>query len=76
VRNRYDSLSKISRVGAPLLLLHSRDDEFFRLKHSQRLLAAATAPKHLVELRGKHAEAFEESLEICGCEIQKFLDGL
>lgn len=73
IRNRYESLRKIGRIKAPLLLLHSRDDEFFRLRHSQRLLAAAAEPKHLVELRGKHADAFFESLETCRTEIKNFL---
>ena len=57
-RNRYDTLSKISRVDAPLLILHSRDDEFFPIRHAERLLAAASEPKRLVELRGGHNDAF------------------
>lgn len=61
VRNRYDSLGKIARVRAPLLLLHSRDDEYFPMRHAERLLAAATAPKRLVELRGSHNDAFRVS---------------
>ncbi|BCM92292.1 putative protein [Abditibacteriota bacterium] len=73
VRNRYDSIRKISCINAPLLLLHSRNDEFFRIRHSLRLLKAATEPKHLVELRGKHAVAFSESLDICRPALQNFL---
>jgi hypothetical protein len=73
VRNRYDSLRKIGHINAPLLLLHSRNDEYFRIRHSQRLLHAATGPKQLVELQGKHAEAFFESIDLCRSEIQNFL---
>src|SRR5206468_970816 len=58
VRNKYDSLSKIGRVHAPLLILHSRDDEFFPYWHAERLFAAAPEPKRLVELRGGHNDAF------------------
>jgi fermentation-respiration switch protein FrsA (DUF1100 family) len=58
VRNRYESVKKIGAVQAPVLILHSRDDEFFRWHHPQRLYDAATGPKKLVELRGGHNDAF------------------
>jgi hypothetical protein len=58
VRNRYESISKIGRVQAPVLILHSRDDEFFGWHHPQRLFEAAHEPKRLVELRGGHNDAF------------------
>ena len=76
VRNRYESLRKISRINAPLLLLHSREDEMFRISHAQRLLNAADGPKQLVELRGKHAEAFCDSVDTCSTEIRSFLANL
>jgi len=65
VRNRYDSLGKIPNIQAPLLILHSRHDEYFKLRHARRLLDAARSPKRLVELTGKHAEAFFVSESIC-----------
>jgi hypothetical protein len=58
VRNRYDNVAKIGRVRAPVLLLHSRDDEFFGWHHPQRLYEAAHPPKQLIELRGGHNDAF------------------
>jgi pimeloyl-ACP methyl ester carboxylesterase len=58
VRNRYDNVAKIGRVRAPVLLLHSRDDEFFGWHHPQRLYEAAHTPKQLIELRGGHNDAF------------------
>jgi hypothetical protein len=61
VRSRFDSRSKIAAVRAPLLILHSRDDEYFGWHHAERLLAAAPGRKHLVELRGGHNDAFAVS---------------
>jgi pimeloyl-ACP methyl ester carboxylesterase len=63
VRNRYDSIGRIAKIGAPLLLLHSRDDEYFPLRHAERLLEAARPPKRLVVLRGGHNEVFLVSHE-------------
>ena len=45
VRDRYNSLSRIGRVAAPLLVLHGERDMVVPARHGRRLLAAATAPK-------------------------------
>jgi len=61
VRNRYDTIHKIDRLNAPLLIFHSRQDELFPYQYAERLLAAAKVPKQLVELHGGHNDAFWES---------------
>jgi uncharacterized protein len=57
IRNRYDTLDRIGRIGAPLLILHSRGDEYFPFRHAERLAAAAREAT-VVELRGGHNDAF------------------
>lgn len=46
--DRYDSLSRIDRVQAPLLIIHGERDEVIPLAHGRRLFAAAPEPKHMV----------------------------
>ena len=75
IRNRYDSLRKVGKVEAPLLLLHSRDDEYFSIRHARRLVAAARTPARLVELRGKHASAFHDSEDACRAALRQFIAG-
>lgn len=72
VRSKFDTLDKISRIDAPLLILHSRDDELFPLSYGQRLLAAARPPKQLVVLRGGHNDAFVTSAARYQAALQKF----
>jgi fermentation-respiration switch protein FrsA (DUF1100 family) len=72
VRNRYESASKIGRVRAPVLILHSRDDEFFGWHHPQRLYDAAHQPKQLVELRGGHNDAFVVSSQAYSAALSAF----
>jgi hypothetical protein len=72
VRNKYDTLSKLPRIKVPLLIIHSRDDEFFDMRHAQRLLAAANEPKRLVELRGGHNDAFLVSAPLYRAALQQF----
>ena len=76
VQNKYDSLSKIGNINAPLLILHSRQDEFFPMEHARRLLEAAKAPKQLVELEGGHNDAFLISALTYRYTLKRFLDTL
>lgn len=55
----YDTLSRLPEIDAPVLVLHSRDDDIIGFHHGQRLAEAAGV--ELVALRGGHNEAFFES---------------
>lgn len=76
VKNRYDSRRKIARLAAPLLLLHSREDEVFRFYHAERLFGAAPDPKRLVPLRGRHADGFFTSEAECRDALRQFIADL
>jgi fermentation-respiration switch protein FrsA (DUF1100 family) len=73
LKHRFDTLDKVARINAPLLILHSREDELFEMSHAERLLAAARAPKRLVELRGGHNDAFLVSADAYQDALAKFL---
>lgn len=45
VRDRFDSLSRIHRVRAPILIFHGEDDRLIPVKFARSLLAAAPEPK-------------------------------
>ena len=45
LHDRFDSLSRIPKVTAPLLILHGERDRVVPVRHGRKLLAAATAPK-------------------------------
>src|SRR5262249_5521186 len=55
---RYDALGKIAQANAPLLILHSRDDELVPFTMAEALYAAAAPPKRLVPLHGGHNDNF------------------
>lgn len=64
---RFANLDKIGRVAMPKLILHATDDSIVPFAHSQRLYAAASAPKEMVELKGGHMNAFlEDSAKFWG----------
>jgi fermentation-respiration switch protein FrsA (DUF1100 family) len=54
MRNRFDSASRIDRIGAPLLVLHARDDRVVPFAQGRALFERAEDPKALFELSGDH----------------------
>ena len=70
---RYDALAKIGRVTAPLLILHSRDDEIVPFAMAEQLYAAAPSPKRLVALRGAHNDNFIVSADTYRAALDDFL---
>jgi fermentation-respiration switch protein FrsA (DUF1100 family) len=50
--NRFDSLGRISRVSAPILMAHGDADEIVAFDLGQRLFAAAPEPKRFLPVSG------------------------
>ncbi len=73
-RTQFDALSMVSGVRAPILVLHSPQDEIVPYLQGQRLFAAAGEPKQFVELRGDHNGGFLISGEVYVEGIRKFLE--
>ena len=66
---RYDTVKKLPRIQAPVLIMHSRDDDFIRFAHAERNFAAANEPKMFWEIYGSHNGTLEANR-------QHYLDGL
>lgn len=60
VRDNFDSLSRIARVRAPLLVLHGEDDRLIPVKFARELFAAAPGPKegHFIP-GGRHGGLYD-----------------
>lgn len=56
---KYDTLSKLPRIHAPLLVLHSREDQVIGFHHAERNFAAANEPKMFREIYGNHTGTLE-----------------
>ncbi|HWQ69395.1 MAG TPA: alpha/beta hydrolase [Patescibacteria group bacterium] len=52
LQTRYDTLSKIGQVRAPLLIVHGENDEIVPFRHGQRLFEAASEPKEFYSIKG------------------------
>lgn len=74
MRNRYDSLSRISRYSGPLLQSHGTADRIIPFAHGRKLFAAATGPKVFFEIdAGDHNDPEPEPYVAA---LHRFLDSL
>lgn len=75
-RFQYDSLSKIGRVNAPVMIIHSPQDELVPFEHGRKLFDAAREPKKFLETAGEHnACAFYSRAEWVK-SVQAFIEGV
>lgn len=58
VRDRFDSGGRVAKITAPLLVIHSREDEIIPFHHGERLYENATEPKQFLEIRGGHNDGW------------------
>ena len=66
---KYDTHSKLPRIKAPVLVMHSRADGLIGFHHAEKNFAAANEPKLLWEIVGRHNDFLETGRE-------RYLDGL
>jgi fermentation-respiration switch protein FrsA (DUF1100 family) len=57
-RFSYDTLGAVRKVGSPLLVAHSREDDIIPYSHGRALFEAASEPKQFLELSGGHNDGF------------------
>ena len=60
IRNPFESIRKIDKIGSPVLFLHSSPDEIIPFEEGRRLFEAAPEPKQFVEVTGGHVYAAEK----------------
>jgi fermentation-respiration switch protein FrsA (DUF1100 family) len=73
-RLRFDTREALARVRAPVLVVHSEDDEIVPFAHGEALYAAAREPKSLLRLRGDHNGGFMLSGDDYVHGLSQFLD--
>jgi fermentation-respiration switch protein FrsA (DUF1100 family) len=73
IRNPFHAIRKVDRIRAPMLFLHSPEDDIVPFAEGRRLFEAAPAPKKFVEVRGGHIEASELDHEVFYAAVREFL---
>jgi pimeloyl-ACP methyl ester carboxylesterase len=73
IRNPFNAIEKIAGVRAPLLFLHSPEDDVVPVSEGRRLFDAAPSPKTFVEVKGGHIEASEIDRDVFYDAVRAFL---
>lgn len=74
-RFNYPTATHVQRVRAPILVMHSRDDEIVPFAHGEEIFRRANAPKQFVELLGDHNGGFLMSGPKLTAGLRNFLEG-
>jgi uncharacterized protein len=77
IRTRYETITKVPKLGLPLLVLHGERDEIVPIAQGRRLFEAAGGPKRFFAIPGAHHNdtylaGGEEYWQVLGA----FLNGL
>ncbi len=73
-RYQYDTRAYVQNVEAPVLIVHSRDDETIPYEHGRALYQAAPEPRRLLDLQGSHNRGFIESRKVYLAGLEDFLE--
>jgi fermentation-respiration switch protein FrsA (DUF1100 family) len=69
---KYDTISRLPRVKAPVMVTHSRGDDLIGFHHAERNFKAANEPKMLWEILGDHTSTVEDGREQYLKGLEKF----
>lgn len=72
-RYRYDNRETITRVNAPVLIVHSPDDNLVPFNHGETLYAVANEPKEFLKLSGSHNDGFLQSAGLYEDTLSAFI---
>ena len=64
VKDKYMTVDKISKVKAPILIMHGTEDELIPYEHGKVLYERATEPKYFQEFPGgKHYTLYDQGAD-------------
>ena len=72
-RSSYDNIGRVGDIKAPLLIVHSRDDELIPISHGLELAKTAGSDALFVEITGSHNKGFESSGEAFSGPLSAFV---
>ncbi len=73
---QYDSLSRIDRINAPALFLHSEEDTLTPIELSRMVYEAAPQEKTFQLIEGGHSYGFQQSHETYFAGLENFVNSL
>jgi fermentation-respiration switch protein FrsA (DUF1100 family) len=69
----YETEKYLEKIRAPVLVIHSPDDEMIPYGYGRRLYETAREPKQFLEIRGSHNRGFLDSSKVYESGINDFI---
>ena len=69
----YSTTEYIKNINCPVLVIHSRNDEYIPFKHGEKIFETAHEPKYFLEISGDHNSSFIQSSETYIEGIRSFI---
>lgn len=76
LRYSFDSLNKIKNVTAPVLMIHSPDDDVIPFELGQKLFTAIESEKGFLQIEGGHNDGFMQSIRPYMLTLRNFIQSL
>ena len=73
LRYSFDSLDKMNMVTAPVLMIHSPDDEIIPFELGEKLFAAVQSEKTFLQIEGGHNDGFMQSISTYMQTLRSFI---
>ena len=73
MRNPFESILRVRRIQAPMLFLHSPEDQVIPIDEGRKLFNAAPGDKQFVEVRGGHIDPADVDASVYFGSIRDFL---
>lgn len=73
LRIRFASKDKVGKISAPVLFVHSPEDDMIPYRHGRELFARAPEPKRFLEIHGPHNDGFVSSMDVYVKGWEEFL---
>jgi uncharacterized protein len=70
----YDTRKYLGKVGAPVLVIHSPDDEVVPFAHGKALYQSLTGPGSFLQIKGGHNNGFVLSRDVYQSSISTFIN--
>jgi uncharacterized protein len=70
----YDTRKYVEKINAPVLVVHSLDDEMIPFRHGKVLYDSIKGPKDFLEIKGSHNRGVIDSIEVYESSINGFLN--
>ncbi len=59
----YSTIGYLKDIRCPVLVIHSREEDYIPFSHGEKLFEAAGEPKYFLEIKGTHGNNYIESRE-------------